>query len=113
MWQTVYFSSLSNYILIALHLLYFQNIRVQMVSLVWKDHQESLDKRVMLDLLALKGYLVLQGHRWKKNSDKSDFSWFWEAERFLWANNHPFTFYDRVNLVWLDQREEEEHKGHL
>lgn len=34
-----------------------------MVSLARKDHQGSLDKRVMLDLLALKGWLVLQVHR--------------------------------------------------
>jgi len=47
-----------------LNMVLFQNNRVLMVSPVRKDHQGSLDKRVMLDLLALKGCLVLQDHRW-------------------------------------------------
>lgn len=82
-----------------------------MVSLVWKDHQESLDKRVMLDLLALKGWLVLQGHRWENICDPSVSV---DSEKLSFStNNHLLTHYFRVNLVWLDQREEEEHKGHL
>lgn len=41
------------------------DLLVLMVSLVLKDHLESPDKRVMLVLLALKGWLALLGHRVK------------------------------------------------